>query len=355
MDVKSLFALKKQKAKAQKEPVKQKPVKALSKKGGEQPSIAAGDGVGGSQAAVALKKKKAERGAEPPTKKQKAAGSDKQPTSNVVIVEDEGHASGPTPEFVNEAFFGREKVEAFVPKGSSILDTTLNPPAFMCQVMPSADRMALSRMDDNGLESKILLSSASVRHIFLFFSFLPLLYNVCAMRMTILCSSPQNFIGLCEHLRRVEQMREARSAVDEEIASLRRKLAKAKDTLRLTTEGVEQRVQAANSEDAIAEAGEAAAEAAKIAAEEAEKVKAEEVAKAGRAAVEAFIAEGWMNGDKNDWVSSVVEKKVDAWGEGPGKMWLAERGDCYYQGGWPGISTSPPEQFDLKAYGLPLR
>ncbi|CAH9052274.1 unnamed protein product [Cuscuta europaea] len=325
MDVKSLFALKKQKAKAQKEPVKQKPVKALSKKGGEQPSIAAGDGVGGSQAAVALKKKKAERGAEPPTKKQKAAGSDKQPTSNVVIVEDEGHASGPTPEFVNEAFFGREKVEAFVPKGSSILDTTLNPPAFMCQVMPSADRMALSRMDDNGLESKILLSSAS------------------------------NFIGLCEHLRRVEQMREARSAVDEEIASLRRKLAKAKDTLRLTTEGVEQRVQAANSEDAIAEAGEAAAEAAKIAAEEAEKVKAEEVAKAGRAAVEAFIAEGWMNGDKNDWVSSVVEKKVDAWGEGPGKMWLAERGDCYYQGGWPGISTSPPEQFDLKAYGLPLR
>ncbi|CAH9092480.1 unnamed protein product, partial [Cuscuta europaea] len=134
-------------------------------------------------------------------------------------------------------------------------------------------------------------------------------------------------MGLCEHLRRVEQMMEARGAAEEEAASIRKKLAEAEDSLRLATESMEQRVRAAKAEgksEGLAEAGEAAAEAARVVAKEAERAKAEEVAKAEKAVVEAFIAGGWTAEDRRDWVSSVVERSVDAWVGGPDKMWLAE-------------------------------
>ncbi|CAH9075167.1 unnamed protein product [Cuscuta europaea] len=101
--------------------------------------------------------------------------------------------------------------------------------------------------------------------------------------------------GLCEYVRRVEHMMEARGAVEEEAASLRKKLTEVEDSLRLATESMEERVRAAKAEgksEGLAEAGEAAAEAARVAAEEAERAKAEEVAKAGKAAVEAFMTGG---------------------------------------------------------------
>ncbi|CAH9081322.1 unnamed protein product, partial [Cuscuta europaea] len=50
----------------------------------------------------------------------------------------------------------------------------------MSQMLPSADRLALARLDEGSLEAKVLLNAAST------------------------------FMGLCEHLRRVDQMREAK-------------------------------------------------------------------------------------------------------------------------------------------------
>ncbi|CAH9050599.1 unnamed protein product [Cuscuta europaea] len=136
----------------------------------------------------------------------------------------------------------------------------------MSQMLPSADRLVLARMDDGSLEAKILLSSAS------------------------------NFMGLCEHLRRVEQMKEAKGVAEGEAASLRKRLAEAEDSLRLTTDSMEQRVQAARADgknEGLAEAGEAAAEAARVAAEEARVAKEEAVSKAREDAVAGFTAEGW--------------------------------------------------------------
>ncbi|CAH9050659.1 unnamed protein product, partial [Cuscuta europaea] len=60
--------------------------------------------------------------------------------------------------------------------------------------MPSADRLALARMGDEALNQKVLQNSAS------------------------------DLMGLCEQLRRVGQLREAKVAGDGEIVSLRRKL-----------------------------------------------------------------------------------------------------------------------------------
>ncbi|CAH9105171.1 unnamed protein product, partial [Cuscuta europaea] len=231
MDVNSLFALKKTKGK-KKDPSGPKPVGASPI---EEPSqaAAAGVGAGSSKGEGGLKKKNGGKGLEPPAKKLKAADSGKQPAADVVLIVDEGHASGPIPqERVYQDFFGREKLEAIVPKWASILEGNLIPSALMRQVMPSADRLALAQMNDEGLNSRILQNSASA------------------------------FMGLCEHFRRVEQMMEARGAAEEEAASLRKKLAEAEDSLRLATESMEQRVRAAKAEgksEGLAEAGEAAA------------------------------------------------------------------------------------------------
>ncbi|CAH9100139.1 unnamed protein product [Cuscuta europaea] len=175
MDVASFAAMKRHLGKAQTQKKKgsggggggQKPVEAFYKKGGEEPSTAVADAgeVGGSQAVVASKKKKAGKAVESSAKRQKAADSDKQPATNDVVILDA--PAGQTPiaqEVVNEAFFRREKLEAIMPKGSSVLEATLCPSTFLSQVLPSGDRMALSRLDDSALKSKILLSSASVSH-----------------------------------------------------------------------------------------------------------------------------------------------------------------------------------------------
>ncbi|CAH9051491.1 unnamed protein product, partial [Cuscuta europaea] len=109
-------------------------------------------------------------------------------------------------------------------------------------------------------------------------------------------------------------------------------MCRLEEALRQATEGAEQRLRSAV-EEAKAEAERIDAEAAKKGAEEVEGAKAEAVAAADKSAVENFVAEGWTAEGRKDWVSSVGEKSVDAWVEGPGKMWLAERCDSYYQGG----------------------
>ncbi|CAH9096979.1 unnamed protein product [Cuscuta europaea] len=204
-------------------------------------------------------------------------------------------------------------------------------------MLPSADRLALARLDEGPLEAKVLLNAASA------------------------------FMGLCEHLRRVDQMREAKGAVEEEAALLRKKLAEAEDSLRLAIDGVEQRLQAARAEgvnEGLARAGEAAAEAARIAADEARAAQEEAVSKAREDAVASFVAEGWKAEDRREWLASVVGASVDEWVGAPGKMWLAERGDSYYQGGefftqrliYRKLAKHfqvAPEEFRPEAYGLP--
>ncbi|CAH9070363.1 unnamed protein product [Cuscuta europaea] len=209
----------------------------------------------------------------------------------------------------------------------------------MSQMLPSADRLALARLDEGSLEAKVLLNAAS------------------------------SFMGLCEHLRRVDQMREAKGVAEGEAALLRKKLAEAEDSLRLATDGMEQRVQAARAEgvnEGLARAGEAAAEAARIAADEARAAQEEAVSKAREDAVTSFTAEGWKAEDRREWLASVVGASVDEWVGGPGKMWLAERGDSYYQGGefftqrliYRKLAKHfqvAPEEFRPEAYGLPPR
>ncbi|CAH9074634.1 unnamed protein product [Cuscuta europaea] len=333
MDVSSLFALKNAKGK------KKDPVGASAREESSQAAVA-GAGAGGSKGVGAMKKKNSGKGTEPPTKNLKAAASGKQPSTDIVVIVDEGHASAPIPqEHINQDFFDREKLEAIVPKGASVLEGSLNPSALMSQMLPSADRLALTRMDEDSLEAKILLSSAS------------------------------NFMGLCEYLRRVEQMKGAKGAAEGEAASLRKRLAEAEDSLRLATDSMEQRVQAARAEgksEGMAEAGEAAAEVARIAAEEAHVAKEEAAAKAREDVVAAFTVEGWKAEEQKEWLSSVVEASVDAWVGGPDKMWLAEKGDSYYQGGefftqrliYRKLARHfklSPEEFQPEAYGLPPR
>ncbi|CAH9095006.1 unnamed protein product [Cuscuta europaea] len=207
----------------------------------------------------------------------------------------------------------------------------------MSQMLPSADRLALARLDEGSLEAKVLLNAAS------------------------------SFMGLCEHLRRVDQMREAKGVAEGEAALLRKKHAEAEDSLRLATDDMEQRVQAARAEgvnEGLVRVGEAAAEAARIAADEARAAQEEAVSKAREDAVTSFTAEGWKAEDRREWLASVVGASVDEWVGGPGKMWLAERGDSYYQGGefftqrliYRKLAKHfqvAPEEFRPEAYGLP--
>ncbi|CAH9102727.1 unnamed protein product [Cuscuta europaea] len=104
----------------------------------------------------------------------------------------------------------------------------------MSQVIPSTDRAMLARMDDDALNSRILLNSVST------------------------------YMGLCEQLRRMDQLRKAHVAADEalkksdkEIASLRKRLADAKASMGPGLEAVE-----AKGKAAVEEAAKLAAEAA---------------------------------------------------------------------------------------------
>ncbi|CAH9118458.1 unnamed protein product [Cuscuta europaea] len=311
MDVGSLFALKNAKGK------KKAPAGTSAREGPSQPAVAAA-GAGGSKGAGPVKKKNAGKGTEPPAKKPKTNAPAKQPITDVVVIVDEGHASASTPqEQINQEFFGREKLEALVPKRASVLEGSLNPSALMSQMLPSADRLALARLDEGSLEAKVLLNAAS------------------------------SFMGLCEHLRRVEQMREAKGVAEGEAALLRKKLVEVEDSLRLATDGLEQRVQAARAEGVNEGLSRA-------------------VSKAREDAVTSFTAEGWKAEDRREWLASVVGASVDEWVGGPGKMWLAERGDSYYQGGefftqrliYRKLAKHfqvAPLEFHPEAYGLPPR
>ncbi|CAH9101551.1 unnamed protein product [Cuscuta europaea] len=177
MDVNSLFAMKKTKGK-KKDPLGPKLVGAPTREEPSQAAIA-DSGAGSSKGEGALKKKSSGKGIEPSAKRLKAADYGKQPTADVVIVEEERHASGPIPqERPNQEFFGREKLEAIVPKDASILEGNFSPSELMSQMMPSADCLALAQMSDEGLNSRILQNNAFV------------------------------YMGLCEHFRRVEQLRQ---------------------------------------------------------------------------------------------------------------------------------------------------
>ncbi|CAH9105012.1 unnamed protein product [Cuscuta europaea] len=117
-------------------------------------------------------------------------------------------------------------------------------------------------------------------------------------------------MGLCEHLQRDEQLRNAKIAADEENASLRKKVADLEETLRSVTEGADQRLEAVKAEgraEGKTEAETVAREAAQAAAEATERAKIEAVGVAEKSTVDAFVAEGWMAEDRNEWVSSVVE------------------------------------------------
>ncbi|CAH9104453.1 unnamed protein product [Cuscuta europaea] len=157
-------------------------------------------------------------------------------------------------------------------------------------------------------------------------------------------------------------MKEAKGAAEGEAALLRKKLAEAEDSLRLATDSMEQRVQAARGEGM----NEGLAKAARIAAEEAHVAQEEAVSRAREDAVAGFTAEGWKAEDQKEWLSSVVGASVDDWVGGPGKMWFAERGDSYYQGGefftqrliYRKLARHfkvSPEEFHPEAYGLPPR
>ncbi|CAH9139471.1 unnamed protein product [Cuscuta epithymum] len=220
------------------------------------------------------------------------------------------------------------------------MHSTLNPIEFMRGVMPSKDRVVLSRLDDDVLDFKIANYSTMAA------------------------------LGVCEQARRVEALRIAKAQVDEalkksdeEMAVLRKKFADAEEALQLEREATEQRLKDAEARGKAA-AEETAAVAAKTAAEAADIAKAEAVAEAGKKAVESFLVEGWMAADLEDWVASVVERRVDTWVGGPGAMWLAQKGKSYYEGGEYFTQANiyrklarhfniDPKVFKPEAYGLP--
>ncbi|CAH9095690.1 unnamed protein product [Cuscuta europaea] len=194
---------------------------------------------------------------------------------------------------------------------------TVDPNEFLRGATPSLDKAALSRLEDDALDSKILRASLTT------------------------C------IGLGEQIRRVEELRLQKAEQDETLkrlvkdnAAAVRDMAKLEETLQQT----EQKVEAARVEaraEGKAEAEKAVVEAAKKAVEEAEVAKEEVVAKAWEDAdakaredaVAAFVAEGWKVDDQKQWLASVVEATVDDWVTGPGAEWLARKGKEYYDGG----------------------
>ncbi|CAH9092163.1 unnamed protein product, partial [Cuscuta epithymum] len=218
---------------------------------------------------------------------------------------------------------------------------TLHPVGFMRGVMAPKDRSVLARLGDDILDYKV----AS--------------YNTMAA------------LAASEQARRVEQLRiakcqadEALKKADEEKATLRQRVADVEASLRLEKEATEQRLKDAEARGKSA-AEEIAAVAAKTAAEAADIAKAEAVAEAEKKAVESFLAEGWMAADHEGWVASVMEKRVDAWTQGPGAMWLARKGKDYYDGGefftqrlvYRRLARHlkiEPKDFNPAAYGLPL-
>ncbi|CAH9144478.1 unnamed protein product [Cuscuta epithymum] len=149
----------------------------------------------------------------------------------------------------------------------------------------------------------------------------------------------QASLAFGELVRRAEQHRLEKAKSDEVTRKLVannteaiRQLASLEEALRQSEKRLETARQEARAEGK-AEAEKAAAEAAKKAAEDAEAQKAVAISNAKEEAVAAFIADGWKAEEYQQWVASVVEASADDWVKGPGAMWLALKGKCFYEGG----------------------
>ncbi|CAH9142334.1 unnamed protein product, partial [Cuscuta epithymum] len=138
---------------------------------------------------------------------------------------------------------------------------------------PPLDRSALSRYEDEAVESKLLRASVTAS------------------------------VLLGEHIRRLEQTRAHKAEDDEALKKLVatnteaiRKMATLEETLRREREAMSKELEKAKAEGK-AEAEAAAVAAAKEAAEAAEKSKSEAVTQA----VANFIAGGWRAEDQKAW------------------------------------------------------
>ncbi|CAH9085667.1 unnamed protein product, partial [Cuscuta epithymum] len=326
MDAKNFAKLKKQLAKEPKKkkeggPSQQRPVEdffpkgeAVKDQGAEGASQVVVGGAGALKIETA-KRKAPEKGVEAPGKKvKKAVGAKGAP-----VVISEGHSSSstplvfvaaaPLPDQMEDGPWPRENVQFSIKKGTAILHGTLDPKEFLDGATPSLDRSTLSRYDDAALDAKLLQASVTAS------------------------------VALGEHVRRAEQLRLQKAESDEALRKLVvtnteaiRKMAILEESLRQ----MEKKLEVARMEgkaEGKAEAETLAAAAAKTAADNAEEAKRVAILQAEKDAVVAFVAGGWKDEDRRQWVSSVVEESVDDWVGGPGAMWLARKGKSYYEGG----------------------
>ncbi|CAH9114474.1 unnamed protein product [Cuscuta europaea] len=123
-------------------------------------------------------------------------------------------SSNPLSEQMGEGALPRENVQFSIIKGTAIMHGTVDPKEFLIGATPQLDKAALSRYEDDALESKILRASLTA------------------------C------IGLGEQIRRVENLRLQKVQSDEtlkklvmENAAVVRQMARLEETLRQTTEG----------------------------------------------------------------------------------------------------------------------
>ncbi|CAH9098253.1 unnamed protein product [Cuscuta epithymum] len=362
MDVKAYAALKKKAAKDPKKkdgPSQQKPVDEFFKKGEapqtqgrEEPSgnaapVVTGVNAGSSQAEE-LKRKRSGKGVSLPEKKQKkveiAPGKD----APLVVVDDQPSSPEPQMGWVTtlrspadpETTWPREEVHFPLKKGNAVMLGSLDPLEFMRGVIPSKDRLVLSKYEDDVLDCRIMQASVTAT------------------------------MALGEQLRRVDRLRVQKAQADlalkkavEENASFRKKMTEMEAALRAAEEGMEQRLKEAEAKGKTT-AEEAASAAAKLAAEAAEVAKKEAIAEAGKAAVDSFVTEGWKAEGRKQWLASVIEQSVDAWVAGPGAEWLARKGKDYYDGGefftqrlvYRRLARHlkiEAKEFDPASYGLP--
>ncbi|CAH9102571.1 unnamed protein product [Cuscuta europaea] len=288
MNADALFSMKKKKSQAQpkKKPSGQKPVEAFFQKDVEPSAAsaaAAAEGVREPPTDVATKKKKAGKGESPPTKKQKNVGDVAEKAAPIVIIEEQSSSESPVAGVLTApSDLPRESLQIPLIKGTAVMHNTIEPRAFLGSITSPLDRRALETYDDEALENKILRSSLTA------------------------C------IALGEQARRLEAWRlhkaeqeeTRKKLIHDKDASLRETcmLEEALRQMELKLEAVRMEARA----EGKAEAEMAAAKDAKKADVEAEKAKLEAVAAVERAAVDAFVAEGWEAAEREEWVSSVV-------------------------------------------------
>ncbi|CAH9089543.1 unnamed protein product [Cuscuta europaea] len=172
MDVRNFAGFKKKLAKEsnKKETGTQKPVDEFLPREAEPSSAVPADAeAGGIQAAAAATKRKAMgKGVVPVGKKPKKGDAGKK--APLVLIVDEHSSSeppvgvmtvpsNPPPAQLDEGGFPRENVQFSLVKGTTIMHGTVDPMEFLRGATPELDRAALSRLDDETLDSKILRSS----------------------------------------------------------------------------------------------------------------------------------------------------------------------------------------------------